>query len=84
MRMEVHELSTVLQQFDQDAEVIATWEGLLRDVEVYRAADGRIIIDADGGNYRERLQKTPCSVCGKQAEGRLNSGEAVCYTHWNE
>lgn len=82
--MKVHELVTDLQQFDQDAEVIATWEGTLQELEVYRAADGRIIVDAEDGHSREHFQKTPCSVCGKQAEGRLSSGEAVCYTHWNE
>jgi len=57
--MRVHELIRALQQFNHDAEVVGTWEGVLRDLSVYRAADGRILVDADYEHYRTYFQRTP-------------------------
>ncbi len=81
--MKVHELIDALQQFDHDAEVIGTWEGITEELSVYLAADGRVLVDADYENYRERFQKTPCAVCGKQATGRPYLDQPVCSAHWN-
>jgi len=80
--MRVHELITALQQFNPNAEVLGTWEGTLNDLSVYRAADGRILVDVDYENYRIRFQKTPCEVCGKQARSAPFNGKPVCYPHW--
>lgn len=82
--MKVHELITALQQFNQAAEVVGTWEGQLEDLSVYCAADGRILIDADHDHYRTRFQKTSCEVCGKQAYGTpFIASKPVCYDHWD-
>lgn len=82
--MRVHELITTLQQFNANAEVVGTWEGQLEDISVYRAADGRILVDVDHEHYRVRFQKTPCEVCGKQAQGTpCIASKPVCYEHWD-
>lgn len=80
--MKIHELITILQQYDQLAEVRATWEGQDKPFNVYPAADGRIIIDADANVYKLRWQETKCKVCGKRARGAPHNGEPVCYDHW--
>lgn len=55
--MRVYELIQELQQFDSDTEVVGTWEGITTVLEVYQADDGRVMLDVDGGFYRERWQK---------------------------
>lgn len=80
--MKVHELIMTLQQYDQDAEVIATWEGQEEKIDVYQAADNRVIVDADNNHYKTRWQETKCKVCDKQAQGTPFKKEPVCYKHW--
>lgn len=82
--MTVQDLITELQQFDPAAEVIGTWEGVTAELEVYTAADGRIMVDADGGHYKERWQDLKCEVCGKSAMGNPFKGKPVCYHRWKE
>lgn len=54
--MNVKELIEKLQQFDLQAEVVGTWEGVIAEVDVYRAADGHIVIDVDSNYYKEHWQ----------------------------
>jgi len=61
--MKVHELITMLQKYDLQAEVIGTWEGEVWDIDVYRAADGRIMVDVDDNSYKAQWQKTECVIC---------------------
>ena len=69
--MKVHELITALQQFNQDAEVVGTWEGQLEDLSVYRAADGRILVDADHEHYRTYFQKPLVKYVANKLRGHL-------------
>ena len=80
--MKVRELIHALQQFDLDVDVKGTWEGQLRRLSVYRAADGCILVDADDDSYRLRFQEIPCTVCGKQSRSAPFMGKPVCYKHW--
>lgn len=80
--MKVQDLIAKLQQCDPSAKVEATWEGTRRSLDVYEAADGCVLVDADANFYKCRWQKTPCVVCGKQAMGTPFDDKPVCYTHW--
>lgn len=80
--MTVQELINMLQQFDPAASMFATWEGVVRSFDLYEAADGQIVVDADDNCYQCNWQETPCSVCGQRARGRPNNGPPVCYAHW--
>ena len=82
--MKVQDLINLLQKFDLDADMFATWEGVVRSFDLYEAADGQIVVDADNNMYQCMWQETPCSVCGKRANGRPNNGPPVCYAHWGE
>lgn len=54
--MTVNELIEKLQQFDPDAEVLATWEGITKYIDVYASKDGIVLIDADSCFYQEQWQ----------------------------
>ena len=84
--MTVQDLIDALQQFDPEAKVEGTWEGITQEIDVYLAADGRVLIDADlEGNYKVKWQKTPCAVCGEQAVGTpFEASKPVCAQHWEE
>jgi len=81
--MKIHELITMLRRYDPQAEVLCTWESQITDLDVYQAADGRILIDADGCSDKIMWQETKCEVCGELANGRPYVNKAVCYEHWN-
>lgn len=56
--MTVQDFINELQELKSpDSQIAATWEGIIRSVEIYKAGDGTILIDADGGFYKERFQK---------------------------
>ncbi len=80
--MIVKDLIEALQQFDPSAEIAATWEGQIKELEVYKAADGQVLIDADNGYYRVRFQELKCEVCGCAAVGAPYKEKSVCYKHW--
>lgn len=54
--MTVSELIAALQEYPPEAEVLATWEGTIKEIEVYRSKDGHILIDADAGFYRHEFE----------------------------
>ena len=51
----IQELINELSKYDPNEEVIATWEGIIREVDIYRAKDGTVMIDADENNYKDRF-----------------------------
>ena len=77
----VQDLIESLQQFNPLARVVAIWEGQITELEVYEAADGRVMIDVDGGTYRVQLQELKCEVCGCEAVGTPFKEKPVCYEH---
>ncbi len=79
--MKVQDLIDELQQFDPAAEVAGTWEGQIKPIEVYQAADGVVLIDSDYGCYRVGFQELPCDVCGKPACSAPWGGPPVCFEH---
>ena len=81
--MQIHELITMLQKFDTEAEVVGTWKGETRGLDVYQAADGRIMVDADDCFYKTMWQETKCEVCGLPARGEPYFNKSVCYKHWD-
>jgi hypothetical protein len=81
-KMTVQELINRLQQFNPDANMFATWEGTTQPFDVYEAADGQIVIDADRNQYQCQWQKTKCEVCGQRANGISYKRKPVCYKHW--
>lgn len=54
--MTVKELIHLLTQYPDDEPVIATWEGITREISIYRAKDGAVIVDADDEHYRTRFE----------------------------
>ena len=80
--MKIHELIDLLRQYNQEAEVVATWEGMDVPFDVYQAADGRVMIDADNNRYKLRWQETRCVVCDKPAKNAPFKDKPVCYNHW--
>lgn len=54
--MTAKELIEKLQQFDPDAEVLATWEGITKHIDVYVSKDGIVLIDADDCFYQKQWQ----------------------------
>jgi hypothetical protein len=52
----VRDLVVALQNEDQDALVVATWENVLRAITVYHAKDGTVLVDADHGDYRSDFE----------------------------
>lgn len=83
MIKKVKDLIEALQQFDPSAEVVVTWECQTTELEVYKAADGRVMIDSDGGYYKVRWQELKCEVCGCAAVNAPFKGKPICYEHWN-
>jgi hypothetical protein len=55
--MTVEELIALLQKQPKNARVVASWEGVFRSIKVYRAKAGEVIIDADGEDYKDRIQR---------------------------
>ena len=89
--MTIGELVHQLSQFNAAAEVACTWEGTIQEIEVYRAADGKILIDGDNGDYKVQHQKTRCGRCGKQAwtdklniNGVMTHIVPVCVSCWSQ
>jgi hypothetical protein len=80
--MTIHELIELLQQYNQEAEIVATWEGMDVPFDVYQAADGRVMIDADNNHYKVKWQKLKCEVCGVPARNAPFCDKPVCYNHW--
>ncbi len=74
----VGEVRDALCMFPSDALVQGTWEGITMGVRVYRADDGRVLIDCDKGDYQASFQKLQCQGCGKQAT-TFHSGVAYCH-----
>jgi len=77
--MTVQELITELRQFDPHADVMGTWESVIRPLAVYTAADGRVLIDADSCSYQAQHQKLTCTDCNQPAKGFTPSDVPVCY-----
>jgi hypothetical protein len=80
--MKVQQLIEMLQRYDPEADVQVTYDGMLQSLDVYKAADGCVLIDASDNFYKCDWQKTPCAVCGKQGRGTPFKSEPVCYDHW--
>jgi hypothetical protein len=51
--IKVRELIEELKKYDPEADLAATWEGIVRGVTVYQSKDGVVLIDADSGFYRD-------------------------------
>ena len=79
--MIVQELIDALQEFNPAAEVACTWEGTIKPIEVYQKANGPVLIDGDGGDYRIRFQKLRCVICGKAAVTDQWRNKPVCQKH---
>lgn len=77
----VKEVVMALAAYAPSARVQGTWEGIKRDVRVYRAANGVVIIDVDDGDYQTVLQCRGCTDCGKRADG-FHEGLPYCYDCW--
>jgi len=64
--MKVKELIKLLQEHNQDEEVRVTWERIFCDADfshclsnienIYLAANGKVIIDADGNCYEQKIK----------------------------
>lgn len=58
--MRVGDLVKLLQEYNQDEDVVATWEGVFRYIKtssIYLAANGKVMIDADDNLYKKKIQK---------------------------
>jgi len=51
----VGQLIVALTEYDPSSPVAATWDGTFMAIEVYRAPNGTVLIDADSGYYREKI-----------------------------
>ncbi len=80
----VGELIKALKAYNMDDKLDATWEGQIKDVYVYKDADGTVLIDADDCNYRVPFQDLKCIVCGSDARREFKDLGPVCYSHWPE
>ncbi len=78
----VQDLIEALRQFDPLTEVTGTYDGLIGHVKVYKAANGQVMIDVDGGLYKVQWQKLRCEVCGCEVLGAPYKDKPVCYKHW--
>jgi hypothetical protein len=73
----VGELIGELNRFTGDQRVLATWESVFREIRVYTAKDGTVIIDADHGFYRERIESGELSVYMNDDGGASEPNEEV-------
>lgn len=80
-KMTVQDLIFALKQFNPKAPVLGTWGGITRDLEVYLAANGTVLVDADNGDYKAKWQKLKCVVCGSDAKTFTPDEEPVCFGH---
>jgi hypothetical protein len=78
----VQDLIFALKKFNPHTPVLGTWEGITKGLEVYLAANGTVLVDADRLSYKASWQKLKCVECGKDARGFLPDGKPVCHTHW--
>ena len=78
----VGDLIALLQHQDSAAEIFVTYEGLDEPFDIYQAADGRVVLDADSNTYKVDWQESKCDVCGKAANGTPFFDRPVCYSHW--
>lgn len=63
--------------------VLATWEGAFREIGVYQAKDGTVMVDADGCRYQQALQadfRFPRCHCGADCVV-MKEGCAFCQSH---
>lgn len=49
----VGELIEALKKFDPGAHAYATWEGITRDIAIYRDKEGQCVVDADDCFYEK-------------------------------
>jgi hypothetical protein len=54
--MTVYQLVEALKDFNPRDHVVGTWEGLITGISVYAGAPGTVVIDADGNEYKNRLE----------------------------
>lgn len=54
--MKVAELIAELQRFPIEAEVVGTFEGVIRDITVYQAKSGTVMLDVDDCVYRDAFE----------------------------
>lgn len=52
----VGQLRELLAALPADAPIVATWEGICREIAVYSAPNGFVLIDADYERYREDFE----------------------------
>jgi hypothetical protein len=60
--MTVSELIQELSRFPPNAVVYCTWEGVVRDLGVYAAKDGTVLIDGDGEHYRDGFESGEINI----------------------
>lgn len=74
----VGELIDALSEYDRDASVMGTWEGITMELCVYPDKDGLVLVDADDGRYQTRHQDLRCTKCGHIASFN-STDEPVCF-----
>ncbi len=53
--MKVQDLISELSKYDPNEDIIATWEGITREISVYQAKDGTIMLDVDDNSFKEEF-----------------------------
>lgn len=76
----VGELIDALSVFNCETPIESTYDNLRGPLLVYQAADGTVLMDADGGLYQADHQELRCN---KPAEHILPKG-ARCYHCWEK
>lgn len=64
--MTIRQLLDALESFPLDATVVGTWEGTVREISIYQAKDGTVLIDADGEFYRNRFESGEWTGRGRE------------------
>lgn len=80
--MTIGDLFDIIGQYDYRTEVACTYEGVIVPFDIYKAANGQVLIDCDDSHYKLRHQKVKCVVCGGQAVHAPFNKQPVCYKHW--
>lgn len=76
----VGELIDVLSEYDRDASVMGTWEGIMMGLCVYPDKDGLVLVDADEGAYQARHQDLRCTKCGHiESYNFADNDKPVCF-----